>query len=264
MVEARKEGRLNEGLDDVRLFRQFLEMQGVIAAWHRGLPALRIDELVPDEEATERTTVFVVDMINDFCKPDGALYSPRIEGIIPAIVELIKKANRSRVRTIRIQDAHSPDAKEFKVFPRHAVRGTEGAKTIKEIMTLPFSAEFLLVEKNSLSPFPSTHVFHERGAAHRFTPYLHEIFSGNNGIAVLAGDCTNLCVEQTAMGLKLWANEYGKAMRVVIPVNCVQTFDLPFGTAAELGAMPHPGDMQHIFALYEMARNGIEIVREIM
>jgi len=52
-------------------------------------------------------------------------------------------------------------------------------------------------------------------------------------------------------------------IEVIVPVNAVDTYDLPPETAAEIGAMPHPGDFFHEVFLYHMALNGIRVVREL-
>jgi len=81
---------------------------------------------------------------------------------------------------------------------------------------------------------------------------------------IIVGDCTDLCVYQAAMYLRLRANVLGqKDVRVVIPADCVQTYDLPVETAEEIGAMPHDGDLLHRLFLYHMALNGIEVVARL-
>ncbi len=81
---------------------------------------------------------------------------------------------------------------------------------------------------------------------------------------IVVGDCTDLCVYQAAMYLRLRANALGlKSVRVVVPANAVQTYDLPVTTATELGILPHDGDLLHRLFLYHMALNGIEVVAQL-
>jgi nicotinamidase-related amidase len=80
---------------------------------------------------------------------------------------------------------------------------------------------------------------------------------------IVVGDCTDICVYQLAMHLLTWANARDLEWRVIVPEDCVQTYDLPLETANQVGAKPHPGDLLHQVFLYHMALNGIEIVRSV-
>ena len=77
------------------------------------------------------------------------------------------------------------------------------------------------------------------------------------------GDCTDLCLHQLALPLKLAANHEDRALRVVVPADCVQTYDLPVEVAASLGALPHHGDLLQEIFLYHLALNGVEVVSHI-
>jgi hypothetical protein len=52
-------------------------------------------------------------------------------------------------------------------------------------------------------------------------------------------------------------------VRVIVPANAVDTYDLSVEAAEAIGAMPHPADFFHQTFLYHMALNGIEVVREL-
>ena len=70
---------------------------------------------------------------------------------------------------------------------------------------------------------------------------------------------------QLAMHLRLRANARNlRDTRVILPLDGVDTFDLPVDVATEAGAMPHHGDLMHLIFLYSMAQNGIEIVSELI
>ena len=77
---------------------------------------------------------------------------------------------------------------------------------------------------------------------------------------VVVGDCTEICVFDLAMHLRLRANAYSYPLRVIVPANCVQTYDLSVDRAKNLGIMPHDGELLHTVLLYQMAPNGIEVV----
>ena len=106
--------------------------------------------------------------------------------------------------------------------------------------------------KNSLNAFYGTNLG-EWLEAHR-----------NLSAAVIVGNCTDLCVHQMALHLKLYANAHNLMMRVIVPENAVQTYDMPVETANALDALPHDGDFLHLVFLYHMRLNGVEVVREIV
>jgi len=81
---------------------------------------------------------------------------------------------------------------------------------------------------------------------------------------VIVGNCTDLCVHQMAMHLKLYANAHNLKMRVIVPENAVQTYDMPIEAANTTGALPHHGDFMHLIFLYHMQLNGIKVVREML
>lgn len=198
------------------------------------------------------TAIFSTDMTNGFCH-FGALASDRVNALIGPVVDLFTRAHALGVRAfVLTQDTHEPDAPEFAAWPPHCIRGTPESETIPELATLPFANRFTVVEKNSLHPGHETE-FDAWLAAH---PEVRT--------AVVVGDCTDLCVYQLAMHLRVVANARNiPNVRVIVPANAVDTYDLSPGAAAAIGAFPHPGQFFHEVFLYHMALNGIEVVREL-
>jgi hypothetical protein len=67
------------------------------------------------------------------------------------------------------------------------------------------------------------------------------------------------------MHLRLRANALNlRDVRVILPIDGVDTFDIPVDVAEEIGAFPHPGDLLHLIFLYSMAQNGVEIVTKVV
>ncbi len=224
-------------------------LQGLVE-WERQLPSISWNDLHGDIEA-ERVALFSVDMINGFCT-EGALASPRVQGIVPAVVATFENAYAWGVRDfILAQDAHTADAPEFTSYPPHCLAGTSEAETIPELARLPFADLYTIISKSSLNPFYGTSLLAWQD--------IHRDLS----TAIVVGDCTDLCVHQAAMHLKLYANANNIKMRVIVPENAVQTYDLPLETSKQPGALPHNGDIMHLLFLYHMQLNGVEVVREI-
>jgi nicotinamidase-related amidase len=220
-----------------------------LARWEEGLPEEKLEEIVTDPT---RVALASVDLTNGFCC-EGPLASSRVAGIIPATVRLFQRAYDLGVRHFLLpQDTHDANALEFLAYPPHAVGGTSESDTVGELMALPFSDSFVIIPKNSVSCDIGTDLDPWLDAHPRVTTFI------------VVGDCTDICVYLMAMHLRLRANVLGVGdARVIIPADCVQTYDLSVEAAAQAGALPHDGDLLHSIFLYHMALNGIEVVAHL-
>ena len=135
-------------------------------------------------------TLIVVDMLNDFLKPDGKLYcGPTAQAIIPGIVELVKKYKENDDAILFLADAHNEDDLEFKRFPKHCVAGTDGAMVIDELAKIVVDYDnHEFIEKTRYSGFYNT--------------WLEDSieFDCPDEIEVV-GICTSICVMDTVGGL---------------------------------------------------------------
>jgi nicotinamidase-related amidase len=210
---------------------------------------MTVDEVIPDPAAV---ALIAVDLTKGFCC-EGPLASPRVAAIVPAAVRLFRRVHDRGVRRfLLLQDTHDADAIEFSAYPPHAVAGTAESETIDELKELPFADLFVVMPKNSVSCDIGTDL----------GPWLEAHPAVTTFIVV--GDCTDICVYLAAMYLRLRANVLGlRDVGVIVPADCVQTYDLPVATAEELGALPHDGDLLHRVFLYHMALNGIQVVAHI-
>jgi nicotinamidase-related amidase len=217
--------------------------------WVAGLPAVELAGLVEDPQCV---AILCVDVINGFCTV-GPLSSARVQGIVAPIVELFQAAHRLGVRHFVLpQDAHEPETIEFGHYPPHCMRGHIESETVPELMALPFSNEFVVIEKDSISSSEDTELDTWLNAHPQVDTFI------------ATGDCTDLCTHQLAMHLRLRANaRQTRGVRVIVPANCVQTYDTPVDVAAKLGIPPHHGDLLHAVFLFNMATNGVEVVGEL-
>lgn len=216
--------------------------------WLNDLPELKLES---GSFEAGRAAVITVDMVNGFCH-NGALASPRVQSIIPAVTRTLTHVYSYGIRHFLLaQDAHEPDAVEFGAFLPHCIRGTLEAETIPEITGLPFFHDMVLIPKNSLQTGLNTGL---NGwlSAH---PEVDSFF--------IVGNCTDLCVYQLAMHLRLQANACQLRRRVIVPVDCTETYDLPVDSAIKAGVLPHDAAVLNAVFLYHMALNGIEIYRAI-
>lgn len=83
-------------------------------------------------EFDSRTALVVVDVQNDFARPDGKLSVPGGEEVVPVINELVDQADASGSFVVYTQDWHPDDTPHFEPhggrWPPHCIAGTSGAE----------------------------------------------------------------------------------------------------------------------------------------
>ncbi len=234
-----------ESLSWVETSAPFLQY---IHDWQNQLAAQPLGALLSHPE---RAAILSVDLIRGFCS-EGALASDRVQGIVAQVCALMTHAWQAGVRNVvLLQDAHDPQAVEFGAWLPHCVRGTSEAETVPELRALPFFDQMTLFEKNSVASGINTGLAAWIAARPQVDTF------------VVVGDCTDLCIYQLATYLRMDADARQLRRRVIVPANCVQTYDYPVEIAQSQGGMPHPGNLMHAFFLYHLALNGVEIVSEI-
>jgi nicotinamidase/pyrazinamidase len=147
----------------------------------------------------------VVDMIHDFADPTGALYcGASMPPVIDVITRELARARSGKEPVVYLTDDHLPDDAEFKMFPPHAIHGTQGARIIPQLA--PATGE-VVIPKRRYSGFFGTDL---------------DITLREKGVDTLrlVGDCTNICVLYTAAD----ARNLGYAVEVVR--DGVTSFDL--------------------------------------
>lgn len=220
-----------------------------LSDWYANLQPITLSAAVDEPP---RTALITVDMLNGFCY-EGTLSSPRSAACVQPIANLFQRAYESGIRNfVSIQEWHSEKAEEFKAYGEHCIRGTHEAELVSEITSLRFARDIEVVHKNSL---------------HTIVETTMEQWLENHSLVdtfIVTGVCTDLCTFDLALDLKLRGNTRDIPRRVIVPANCVNTYDLPVATAQQVGALPHDGDLAHAYFLYMMALNKIEVVKEIV
>lgn len=151
--------------------------------------------------------LLIIDMLNDFIKPEGVLYcGKKAEEIIPEITKIKKEFKEKGLPVIYLCDAHDPQDKEFEVFPPHCIRDSKGAQVVDELT--PDSND-LVIYKTRFSGFYKTN--------------LEDILK-SLGIKelYLTGVCTSICIMDTA------AEAFYRGFKIKIPVKAVADFDQEF------------------------------------
>lgn len=190
------------------------------------------DETINLKDLQGKTVIFVIDMVNGFCK-DGNLSSPAINDIVPAIRNLLKKAIASKIEIIALNDHHNEKTPEFNNYPIHCLADSKEAELVSELQF----AEIKIIKKNSTNGF--------------FAIDSSKSWTWKNIIVV--GYCTDICVYQFALTCKTWYNQKNQSINIFVPKLLTATFDSP----------QHPSEIVNCLAWYSMLKNGILIIKDI-
>lgn len=218
--------------------------------WYSELPVISLKSLLKEHPA-DHTALVIVDVVNGFTK-EGNLSSPRVAKIIKPVVELVRHADSLGVNHYLLpQDQHPENSLEFEVYPRHCVEGSYEAKTVEELQELPNAYKYKVFPKRSINP--------------ALEPDLQSWLNHNEEVTqfIVVGDCTDICIHQMAMYLKIRSIARNVRFSVVVPANCVDTYNVDADPAHRNAPDLHPGDLMHCLFLYHMHLNGVRVVAEI-
>ena len=235
------------------------------------LDELSLEALIGAAGGPEKVAIIAVDVVNGFCV-EGPLASERVAAIVAPIRRLLEAAHARGVRQVAVlRDSHTPEAPEFAQFGPHCIAGTAESQLVRELADLPFASTFQDVPKNATSAWSGEFGHAGLGmsgegralGSETLRDWVERREAAGVRTFVVVGDCTDLCVYQTAMPLKLSANARNRKIEVVVPAECVDTYDLPVETARQIGATPHDADFLHAVFLYHLALNGVRVARSI-
>jgi ureidoacrylate peracid hydrolase len=83
-----------------------------------------------------RAAVIVVDMVNDFCKPGGAMVLPGYETLVAPQLSVIEAARKAGAPVIWVHDAHRRNMRRDREWVKrtpHCVEGTWGVEIIDDL-----------------------------------------------------------------------------------------------------------------------------------
>ncbi len=226
-----------------------LEFLEYLDEWMKNLADLPLTQAAP---IAGRTVIISVDVINGFCR-EGVLAGPRVAAIVAPVVSLFERAWSHGVHHILLaQDTHDEAAVEFGAWPMHCVGGTAESDSVDEIKALPFYDQMVILPKNSTMTQINTGLETWMSAHPEVDTYI------------VVGDVTDICVYLLATFLRAHANAFQLKRRVIVPVDCVETYHRPVADAIAQGGLPHDADLLHAVFLYHMALNGIEVAARII
>lgn len=168
----------------------------------------------------KNTVLFVVDMVNGFCK-EGAMADPNIMHIVKPIQDLCEKV--APVNRYFIADTHNVDDIEFNAFPQHCVKGDIESEVIDELK--PY-IQTPIIEKNSTNAFHAMHNY--------------PVFQDNQiDTYIITGCCSDICVLQFALTLKTYLNAQNVDKKVIVPMNAIETYDAPGHDAKQMNEVSY-------------------------
>lgn len=185
--------------------------------------------------------IFVVDMINGFCK-EGAMADTAIMDIVPNIKKLLNTYTQIKKSAYFFVDYHKETAIEFKSFPTHCLAGSVESEIVDELKE--YVNEKYIVYKNSTNGF------------HELKTYLDTCKNNHPESIIITGCCTDICVLQFSLTLKTWLNANNIDVEVILPLDCLDTY--------ESGDSYHPAEQFNQWAITLLQQAGIKIYKAII
>lgn len=170
-----------------------------------------LGEMKLSDFVIEKTAFVAVDIVNGFIR-EGAMSSADIESIVQPSARLLSECFGLGMPCVVFADCHEKGCAEFDSFPEHCLKNTSESEPVDEIKN---AGKYTLIEKNS------TNGCHEKA----FSDFLDE----HKGIDtfIVCGDCTDICVMQFCLSLKTLFNKENKPLKIVVPINAVETYNAP-------------------------------------
>ncbi len=146
-----------------------------------------------------------VDTQADFMLPEGKLYVPGAEKLLPNIRKLTDAARQGRVFLVSHGCYHAPNDPEFAMFPPHCIKETAGSAFVpqaltEKLITVPNEPTAVLPDdlsqyQQSLLEKQTLDIFESRHAAQVIERLEHD------AEFVVFGVVTEYCVRLAAKGL---------------------------------------------------------------
>lgn len=163
------------------------------------------------EDITE--AVFLIDMNIGFCE-EGALADPTIKHIVPNISLIIREILNRGEGFFVVNDTHTENSTELKEYMPHCLKGSKETHTIKE---LAIYEEY------------ATAKFYKNSTCALFAPGVIPTLLKMRMLkkVTIVGCCTDICIQNFAIALKNFFDEYNLDIEIVVPTSAVETFHIP-------------------------------------
>ncbi len=181
--------------------------------------------------------LWCVDAQKDFMLPDGKLYVPGAERLLPNIDRLVEIARNGRAFLVSHGCFHTVNDPEFKTFPPHCVKGTSGAEFVPEAL----ARQYVRVSNDSESSLPNDFLKKQQIIFEKQTLDIFESRHANallehldrNSEFIVFGVVTEYCVRLAVKGL------LDRGRKVIIVRDAIETLNPETGkqTVSELESL---------------------------
>ena len=169
--------------------------------------------------------LIVVDMVNGFVR-EGAMSSQNIEHIVPEVEKLVKEfTENDDKQVVFVKDTHENNAREFKRYPIHCLKGTSESDNVDELKK--YEEDAIIHEKNSTSAIFPNNLLVNIDKMKK----LEKV--------VIVGCCTDICVINLAIPLQNYFDQENRDVEIIVPENAVETYDAPNHKAEEWNEMSY-------------------------
>jgi ureidoacrylate peracid hydrolase len=148
------------------------------------------------------TGIVVIDMLNDFCKPGGAMVLPGYERLVPPQKNVIEAGRQAGCAILFVADTHRRNVRQDREFLKrtpHCLEGTWGAQVIEDLDPRP---DDVYIVKRRYSAFFNTDL----------DLTLRDL---QVTTLVIFGVVTNICVRSTVH------DAFFLGYQVIVPEDCV-------------------------------------------
>lgn len=193
-----------------------------------------LESLDINEINLKRTHLFIVDLNNGFAK-SGNLYSDRVNALIKPTVEFLNLIHNDISKITAFTDCHDENSLEFLNYPSHCLKNDYESEIVDE-----------------LKEFKNIEVL-KKNSTNSFFALKDTSFNGIDNIIII-GDCTDICIYQFVVTLKAYFNQNNIKKEIIVPINLIDTYDIPNIHSAEI--------FNTVF-INSMIQNGIKVVSKI-
>jgi len=223
------------------------------------LPALSMDDIVARSGGASRVAIIAVNVVAG-AYSEVPLAGPRNDLAFAHILRTLRSAEEAGITELAlVESCHSLVAARSAQPAAQCAACAVGAAEVK---VAPELADFLAGSKlraraiklNSLSAVWSPD----------FIAWEQPLREWEVNTYIVVGNCTDLSIALSALPLRTWAHQEDRPLRLILPADCLETYDLPAARARETGAMAHDAEMMQAVFLYYMSLVGCEVCRTIL
>jgi nicotinamidase-related amidase len=156
--------------------------------------------------------LFIIDMNEGFCE-EGNLADPSIKHIVPNIINIVRDILSRGEGLFIVNDKHNKDSIELKRYLEHCHNEKE-SRTIKELAIYEQYAN---------------KTFYKNSTCALFAPGMMETILKMKNLKriIITGCCTDICIQNFAIALRNFLDEFNVDVDIIVPEDAVETYHIP-------------------------------------